>query len=547
MRRAQWILAALLIMVTSTSFANLRVLVVHSYESHLPWVSRFAEGLLTWPGGDIELYSEFLDAERLDFQSHDVFAEYLLNRYQSENIDAILLDSSAASVMADRNRIILDAISPVRVYYSVLSLSLNETEVLITPDFADSAKRTMRLALQMNPSLEKVVVIEGPTFIDRNLAGSISDELSDDGVAVEWLRDFTMQTLREQVEALPLDSAIFMSLVFQDSEGNAYIPKEVAKEVITYAQVPAYTLYSTFMGTGSVGGYMFDPALVAHEMLDAAADVVANGRITQDYQAERPVFDLTAMSRFGFDEDILPSDAVRVNPPLSMLQRYPRLFEMILLISIVLIIAGAAWLSWQSWYNARLKSKNNLLSRLKLELTQANEKLHELAMYDALTNLLNRQAAEPILAEAVSRQRRYHTPAVLLVIDIDDFKKVNDSFGHKVGDKVLKKVACIINSGVRESDLVARWGGEEFVVLLNNAELEGASIVARSLCQNVASQTTDPQVTISIGGAPLLIGDDWGVVFNRADQALYNKKRQGKNGVSFSVERGKSETSDMFG
>lgn len=537
MRRAQWIFAALLIMVTSTSFASLRVLVVHSYESHLPWVSRFAEGLLTWQDGNIELYSEFLDAERLDSQSHDVFAEYLLNRYQSEDIDAILLDSSAASLMADRNRLVLDAISPVRVYYSVLPINLNETEVLITPDFADSAKRTMRLALQMNPNLQKVVVIEGPTFIDRNLAGSIADELRNDSVEVEWLRDFTMQTLREQVEALPLDSAIFMSLVFQDSEGGTYIPKEVAKEVIAYSKVPSFTLYSTFMGTGSIGGYMFDPALVAHEMLDAAADVVANGRITQEYQAERPVFDMTAMSRFQFDEDILPSDAVRVNPPLSMLQRYPRLFEMILLISIVLILAGAAWLGWQSWYNARLKSKNSLLSRLKSELTQANEKLHELAMYDSLTHLLNRQAAEPILAEAVSRQRRYHTPAVLLVIDIDDFKQVNDTYGHKVGDVVLKKVACIINNSVRESDLVARWGGEEFVVLLNNAEVEGASIVARSLCQNIESQTSQPQVTVSIGGAPLLIGDDWGVVFNRADKALYERKRQGKNGVRFKVEK----------
>lgn len=518
---------SLCLLVTGAS-GQVKVLLLHSYESHLPWVEQFTEGVKRASGNTL-IYNEYLDAERLIDQSESLYIDYLLDRYGDLGIDAILVNSSAASVLVGNHRQAFDQISPVRVYYSMLDLAIGPNELLVSPDFSSAVSQTMMLAQQLQPKIGNILVIEGPTFVSREIGQTVSQAIDTQAVTLEVMRSFTLPELDQTVANLPDDSVIFLSLVFSDSQGNQYVPKDIAKRVVEHANVPVYTLYNSFMGTGAVGGYLFDGVRVGETMYEAAMDLVDDQRLSREYKAERAIFDASAMAQFGLSRSLLPVDVELVNQPARISERYPRLVELVLMMLLISVLLAVVWLGRQHWYSKRLESKNVLLSRLKKELTAANRRLHELATYDSLTGLFNRQAAEPLLEDASNRLRRYHTPSVLLVVDIDDFKKVNDQYGHKIGDEVLASVATALSAHLRESDVIARWGGEEFLVLLANTDASGAQVAAQALCQAVENESQEPGCTVSIGGAPLAVGDCWSKSFNEADKLLYQAKRAGKN------------------
>lgn len=168
------------------------------------------------------------------------------------------------------------------------------------------------------------------------------------------------------------------------------------------------------------------------------------------------------------------------------------------------------------------------------ELEQANIELEKLARYDALTELYNRRALTDYLDYLYAQFARSHLAYAVLLMDVDFFKKVNDQYGHEVGDFVLKSVAQQLSSTVRESDFVARYGGEEFVVLLPATSLEGAVALAENLRQAVenAPILDHHPISISIGVSVVQAGDsDAQAAMRRADQYLYQAKAQGRNRV----------------
>ena len=157
------------------------------------------------------------------------------------------------------------------------------------------------------------------------------------------------------------------------------------------------------------------------------------------------------------------------------------------------------------------------------------------AYRDPLTGTGNRAALEQNLQREVALAQRESSPLSLIAIDIDYFKKVNDRYGHSVGDCVLRTVADRIGEVVRETDLVYRYGGEEFVVLLHGTPLQGAAIVAERIRQAVADTSCRCEgeaipVTVSLGVAALT-QESGSALFDRADQALYQAKADGRNRV----------------
>lgn len=181
------------------------------------------------------------------------------------------------------------------------------------------------------------------------------------------------------------------------------------------------------------------------------------------------------------------------------------------------------------------------LARLLARLTEQNQALEELATTDTLTRLANRRALNERLAGEVARQRRHGQPLSLLAIDIDHFKQVNDSRGHAVGDQVLQGLAAILRSGTRQTDLVARQGGEEFIVLLPGSTLEGARLLAEHLRARVAAEPVQSSegpvpLSISIGVASLGAAENAEALLERADQALYRAKRGGRDQVCLADE-----------
>ena len=156
------------------------------------------------------------------------------------------------------------------------------------------------------------------------------------------------------------------------------------------------------------------------------------------------------------------------------------------------------------------------------------------ALRDPLTETGNRIAMDQTLQREIDMARRHLNPLSLLMLDIDHFKRVNDTHGHAVGDKVLRAVAASIKGQLRNVDMVFRFGGEEFLILLSNTSREAAAIVGERLRQ--AAQTQEYwaddiriDLTVSLGCSTLLAGESAESLLRRADSALYVAKREGRN------------------
>jgi len=194
----------------------------------------------------------------------------------------------------------------------------------------------------------------------------------------------------------------------------------------------------------------------------------------------------------------------------------------------------------------KMNEQVSLLARFEKELGAAKEelrvshgKLKSLAVIDELTGLFNRRYFNTRLQEEFERANRYDHPIALMMIDIDDFKAVNDNFGHTIGDLVLKELSDLLGSSVRKADMVFRYGGEEFAIVLPETEEPFATTIARRIGRKVEGHVfleEDDDVhinlTVSIGVCAYRrhTGDAMDIVRD-ADRALYRAKRLGKNSV----------------
>lgn len=185
---------------------------------------------------------------------------------------------------------------------------------------------------------------------------------------------------------------------------------------------------------------------------------------------------------------------------------------------------------------ARLNQYNRTRLRLEQMVKEKTADLETMARQDPLTNLGNRRAFDERLQHELNRCRRDGTYLSLAILDVDYFKEVNDRYLHTIGDKVLIRLADILNDEIREVDYVARWGGEEFAVLITNSELEIAREASERMRERIATArfddlVEDMKITVSIGVASSYDYADHSSLLVAADKALYKAKSEGRNRV----------------
>jgi len=183
-----------------------------------------------------------------------------------------------------------------------------------------------------------------------------------------------------------------------------------------------------------------------------------------------------------------------------------------------------------------LSQLNYELTRANIELKQANEKLSLLARKDELTGLNNRRVLDEALDQELLRSSRTKRGFTVAIADIDDFKKVNDTYGHDCGDEALKALSIVLRNGIRSMDHVGRWGGEEFLFVLPETSLEGSQIVLDRIRRRVEEidlkcNGQQEKLSISIGMTYCKGQCERNYVVKEADIALYEAKRNGKNKV----------------
>lgn len=171
---------------------------------------------------------------------------------------------------------------------------------------------------------------------------------------------------------------------------------------------------------------------------------------------------------------------------------------------------------------------------MDIALERSYEKLEELSSIDSLTLVNNRRKIEEIISREIELSKRYDKQLALILLDIDDFKKINDAVGHGGGDKVLKRLSSEIKASLRESDYIGRWGGEEFIIVIPEIDQDSAEIITekiRKLVENM-NCTITKNLSCSFGMAIFdKENDSIESLINRADVAMYKAKENGKNCV----------------
>lgn len=190
-----------------------------------------------------------------------------------------------------------------------------------------------------------------------------------------------------------------------------------------------------------------------------------------------------------------------------------------------------------------LHRRESLPSQL-VNLVREYKQLQRLAGLDPLTGLLNRSNFEKRLRQEFESSIRTQQPFSIAMLDIDDFKRVNDTYGHDIGDEVLRRVGLLLRSKTRKSDMQVRYGGEEFVLVLHAANLGGAAQVGRKICREIGKSVfctpvSAFSITASVGVASSSAKQysHWKEILKDADRALYAAKASGKNCVKIAQSR----------
>jgi len=177
--------------------------------------------------------------------------------------------------------------------------------------------------------------------------------------------------------------------------------------------------------------------------------------------------------------------------------------------------------------------KNKQLEKIKDDLYNTNQELEKISTLDKLTNIYNRRKIDEVLDKEIKLSRNTENLLGVIMIDIDHFKNINDMYGHAVGDKVLVKIANILKEHIRTSDFIARWGGEEFIVVCINTDIQDMKILSdkiRVVIENYDFEITS-KITVSCGISLLSKKETADDIFKKADSALYRAKNTGRNCV----------------
>lgn len=210
--------------------------------------------------------------------------------------------------------------------------------------------------------------------------------------------------------------------------------------------------------------------------------------------------------------------------------------EAILVLISSLLMILLAFAVMQMIHIKLLDQLDNYICRTEMLLDETKK----LAITDNLTKLFNRRKVEDTLLLAVDSFRNYNIPISVLLVDIDHFKRFNDKYGHDIGDKVLVDVARVLKENIRKTDTIGRWGGEEFLIVLHNADPLVATDVGIKLLDrvrkiNLSYCGTDENISISIGCATIEQDQDINHLIKNADTALYKAKNNGRDNMEFYI------------
>ena len=505
------------------------ILVLHSYHDDLPWTVNFKKGLARAQEQcpDFQFFYEYMDALRLSSPlGEDDWAYYLNQKYRSVKIDGLIAESYDASAFLNRYR---ESLPQAPAVMSVNSeLPVKPETLYLTANYTEAFDETFRTAVRQNPKRRKVVIINGGRVADRVLIERYKTLSEANEIEYEIIENFTIDELLYKVEMLSGDEIVFYSLVMSDKTGKSSIPREVLGRICRVSPSPVYSFWSVLLGTGIVGGVMVDGATIAEEMVKGLEDYFRDGRFGEGYRSTRLYVDWNTIDKFDLSMPAEDEGVTYINRPVPFFTlHYKEIITFVLFISLLFFLVTFGFL-------VKIKKQNIELTIARANEENARKNAEELATHDQLTELLNRRAITAIINYEMNRFARTHSSVSMIFADIDYFKSINDNYGHHKGDEVLKKVADMFVSVCRKTDQVARWGGEEFLILCSDTPENNAAVLAEKLRSHAEVLAVEgiPNFTMSFGVGELADNSDFKKWYRQVDAALYRSKARGRNKVT---------------
>jgi two-component system cell cycle response regulator len=493
----------------------------------------------TW-GGAPSVFEERFDSVRVGEQpALDAMEPYLRSKYANVHFDAIVTENYLAGRFLSDHPDLFPGVPRYYVNHSRRGWVPNDgTGYEVLSDF----KRAIGLIPQVAPDTRRIVIVGDQTPRVQEWIGDLRAVVPkfSDRIAFEFWDKQSFADLYRKAAMLGPNDAIFMLATYRDKDGVKGVPPEIGRKLAQVSRAPIFTHVESLVQPGIAGGYVISGErigrVIARIVLNRATDVTG----VQSY-----VFDYPTAQRFHLAH--LPEATEWLNRPRDTWQTYRWqiiaglaliIVEGLLITALVLALRGRRQ-SMAALHEERNKLEARVVQRT-LELLVANTKLEQLATTDPLTGIGNRRKMTEQIGKELERSRRSRHPLSLLMIDIDHFKRINDTHGHDVGDRAIVAVARAVTEGMRSIDLVSRFGGEEFVALMPDTELAVAAHAAERLRVEVAQLRITGEdgvqiaLTISVGvtaSDPLGVADTASTLLMRSDKALYRAKKEGRDRV----------------
>jgi len=496
---------------------KLNILVISSWHKNHPWHQEFEKGFadtLNKTNPNTTLYYEFLDAERFpDDKNKQSFFTFLDQKYRNLGIDYLVVESLPAVNAFNLNNNLLPKAERVLIAPGGSFTKIQETRRLHIPvqsDFKSSIEEMLRLT---NPR-QLVVIVDTLSTGGNKRLDTFNNALKTiaNKPQTEIWENLSIDDILDKVAKLPKESAIYYLLIFQDGQNKRVKTFEVMQQISVAANAPLFTNWSTLLGHGTVGGYMISGELIGESAAESIYHYAKGNKAYHTlHQAYGYIYDQRQLDRWGIKPSALPANSKVKFSELSFLDvyRYEIIFALITVVVLIIVLI--------------------FMARINRQRKNLNDRLQKIANTDPLTGINNRRNFFTLVNSYLAMTERDKPNASVLMIDLDKFKSINDQYGHDIGDEALKTTSRLISNYIRKGDVLARFGGEEFIVFLPDTDVNQAMVVAEKIRSAIEKHKIIENIFITISIGLSAVQSDIESAIKCADIALYQAKDQGRN------------------
>ncbi len=497
------------------------ILLIHSYNNGFQWTDSIDEGLLEVideKGIKHEIYREYLDLKRQDNTIYlNVLGSIVYNKYKSKEIDIILVSDDGALDFV--NTYLVDMANRLPLVFcgiNNIEKTIAENDENQTGTFENvGIKETLDLINSLQPDVKDIYVIN-----DTTVTGTANQKKLDavvenynNAIDFHYLVDMNMSEVQKKVSTLNENDAILLMSFNKDKSGSFFSYDESLETIYKSTNAPIYGFYDFYLGNGIVGGYITSGVEQGHAMAELAIMILEGTPVNSlkefQYNTNKYMLDINELRKKDFKESGIPKDAIIINKSETVVDVYrknPKIYNMLFIIIFLLLLLLIII----------IKNLHNNVKKKKI--------IEKLIDIDGATGLYNHK----YLSEVIEKGTEEY-PVTACVADIDRLKSVNDEYGHIEGDKLIEGAANILKNTFEERGMVARSGGDEFVIILFNADLNEAKyysdkIKAEIIRYNENQNREYLKISISIGFDTSIGNERLLEIVKRADKKMYIEK-----------------------